>query len=278
MTMGIIKAETTTAFDLVFRFPLFEFADKDGIINVCIAGIDAYSEEYFKAAVWSTQREGFRLKLDIFASAEDCERMDAQYPEIFHTEALDDKDEIFVECKLRELGSAKGGKYDFVLLSDTLFYADFGDILRAAKNSVVLTEFSSNSDGNVMYYPKQERYSSRLLTYYNLEELGLALFCSFEGNTREQFFGDEFYYRSSVASMLFWELRKLHDENITVCEDTMRLEHRRWNAFTRTEGYSFGEMRSKSDKKHPYLVPWDKLPPEVRELDAHPIKVISQTY
>ena len=41
--------------------------------------------------------------------------------------------------------------------------------------------------------------------------------------------------------------------------DLGRQEHRRWIAWTRAEGYAFGETRDDIAKTNPYLVGWDKL-------------------
>lgn len=105
-----------------------------------------------------------------------------------------------------------------------------------------------------------------------IEQTALSLFLSFEGNRAESFYENAEYYRSSVASALFWSLRRQQGENISVCESNMQLEHRRWNAYTRTEGYRYGKVRSDTEKTHPSLVAWNMLSGKTQQLDANPIR------
>lgn len=269
--MSLPKKETA-AYELVFRFPLFDFADESGVINACIIGADPFSEEYFKAAVWSTQREGYRLNLDIFASPADCKRLEAQYPEVFRTDLLCDRDEIFCNCSAYS-GEPAGGKYSLVFSSGVIRGESLEAAVKASKKAIILTESGiAETVGNIAYIPKTALDGERFLEESGIEKTALALFLSFEGNTEEHFYGNAFYYRSSVASALFWSLRRLQGQSISVCESNMRLEHRRWNAFTRTEGYRFGSVRSDTQKTHPCLVSWDMLDRKTQEYDANPIR------
>lgn len=46
-----------------------------------------------------------------------------------------------------------------------------------------------------------------------------------------------------------------------------KLEHKRWNAYMRSEGYIYGEKRNDLAKVHPLLVPFGELPPKEQEKD-----------
>ena len=271
-----MKDSTTFAYELMCRSPLFQYADRNNFIRICIVGIDEYTEEIFKAAVWSTMREWATMELEVFASREDCERMNKQYYEVFNTEHLADKDDIPGKCTLHVLGEDKPeGVYGFMLFGDVPDSPEFSEAAKSATRVVVLTDYTTASDGNRLYIPKFPLMRLHFMDSIDLEPLACELFCSFGDNTKERFYGNEFCYRSSMAAALFWKLRLIHGEKTEVCEATMRLEHRRWNAFTRTEGYRFGEKYSKTEKTHPCLVPWEGLTPEMQEYDAHIIKLVN---
>lgn len=111
--MELINRQTIAAYRLAYTFPLFEYADDSGVIRACIIGSDPFCEEYLKAAVWSTQRDGFRLELDVFAAKSECARLQKLYPEVFCTEGLSDRHEIF--CDVRLKSGAPCGSYGFAM-------------------------------------------------------------------------------------------------------------------------------------------------------------------
>lgn len=273
--MSLLKKETAAAYELIFRFPLFEFADENGDISACIIGTDPFSEEFFKAAVWSTQREGYRLNLDIYGSREECERLEMQYPELFHTERLSDSGEIFYNITLISEEKPSGKRYGFAYFSH--LSGDGSETMNCAKRSLVM----KNDTSAVLYGERAELISEippdgeRFFRDSGLEDMGLALFGSFNGANKQLFFENEYYYRSSVASVLFWYLRKKQGLDTTVSEENKMLEHRRWSAFTRTEGYRYGNVRSDAEKLHPCLVAWDMLDRDIQEYDAEPIRTVN---
>ena len=89
-------------------------------------------------------------------------------------------------------------------------------------------------------------------------------------NDDEEFWKYEYNYRSSVASALHHDLKiKLKlpgadlvpaDRNDTDRNIIRRLEHRRWNAYMRAEGYVYSPTRNDLAKQHPCLVLFDQLP------------------
>lgn len=98
----------------------------------------------------------------------------------------------------------------------------------------------------------------------------------------KEFWAFEYNYRSSVASAIHQKLRVLCDipgakkpiEERTEEERTAlaKLEHRRWNAFMRGEGYRYSGSREKSSrndlaKLHNDLIPFDELSPEEKTKD-----------
>ena len=99
----------------------------------------------------------------------------------------------------------------------------------------------------------------------------------------EEFWTYEYNYRSSVASAIHMKARvqcgipgadkketDLSDEERTIIET---LEHRRWNAYMRAQGYIFSGSTDKSSrndlaKMHHDLVDYSSLTEEVKRLDS----------
>ncbi len=88
--------------------------------------------------------------------------------------------------------------------------------------------------------------------------------------SEEEFWNYEYNYRSSVASAIHKKLKeeceisgikKLPDErNETERENIRKLEHRRWNAYMRSEGYVYAETRNNLAKTNNLIKRFDELP------------------
>ncbi len=98
----------------------------------------------------------------------------------------------------------------------------------------------------------------------------------------EAFWAFEYNYRSSMASAIHAKLKRelgVPGSDKAPADRTeeelwalRRLEHRRWNAYMRSEGYVYGGTVEKSGrndlaKKHNCLVPFDMLPLKEQEKD-----------
>lgn len=87
----------------------------------------------------------------------------------------------------------------------------------------------------------------------------------------------DYYYRSSVAKEIRRSIRvKMHvpaaDKPLAgrTAEERRGIqlvEHVGWNAYMRTEGYSYSPVRSDLARLHPLLVPFDRLPEEEQTKD-----------
>ena len=91
------------------------------------------------------------------------------------------------------------------------------------------------------------------------------------------FYKYEYFYRSSIASVIRRKLRvelgipgiekapadRTPEERVAI----QKMEHTGWNAYMRTEGYCWAPQRDDLAKLHPNLVPFDQLPPEIQQLD-----------
>jgi len=111
-------------------------------------------------------------------------------------------------------------------------------------------------------------YSEKVIVNSQLEKEALE---------RHKLWGDEqsfwqyeYNYRSSIASAMHKKLKlvlgipgadKPIEERTEEEKRALRvIEHRRWNAYMRSEGYCYGEKRDNLAKIHHCLVPFDDLP------------------
>ncbi len=86
-----------------------------------------------------------------------------------------------------------------------------------------------------------------------------------------QFWSSDYSYRSSIASVIHNKLKKhcgLPGSDKSSADRTLEekifyqtVEHQRWNAYVRSEGYVYGPIKNYLAKTHSLLVPYDELPP-----------------
>lgn len=104
---------------------------------------------------------------------------------------------------------------------------------------------------------------------------------------KRQFFAYEYLYRSSSATALHLKAKIACGlQGADINEDAqllIRLEKRRWNAYMRTDGYSFSgslDRASRNDlaKLHNLLVPFDMLPVAEQAKDKHVSLFLSRRY
>jgi RyR domain len=59
-------------------------------------------------------------------------------------------------------------------------------------------------------------------------------------------------------------------------EKLAKLEHARWEKERRSAGWTFGPVKDAEGKRSPYLVPWDDLSEDIRDLDRDTVRKIPQ--
>ncbi len=121
-------------------------------------------------------------------------------------------------------------------------------------------------------------YSLEIIEQQELEAKGLKCHLKWS-QTGEDIISDtkkfesyEYFRRASIAEALYSELRIKLGRNITdnVIEDDeliVEYEHRRWNAYMRTEGYVLGAVKSSISKTHPSLIPYKRLSESEKKKD-----------
>ncbi len=123
-------------------------------------------------------------------------------------------------------------------------------------------------------------FSDRVILDSELEALAFERHCKW-GNP-DDFWKFEYNYRSSMASAIHMHLREQlvipsagkREDELTEAEIAIiePLEHRRWNAYMRSEGYVYSgspdaSTRNDLGKMHHNLTPFDELTEEIKRVD-----------
>lgn len=123
-------------------------------------------------------------------------------------------------------------------------------------------------------------YSKEVIFNATLEDKGLARHLRW--GSADSFWGNEYNRRSSCASYLHCKARrivgipgankKISELSPTEKEIIQELEHKRWNAFVRTEGFVWSgsteeNSRDNRAKLHNYIVPYQDLEQAVKNND-----------
>lgn len=129
----------------------------------------------------------------------------------------------------------------------------------------------------------EDLYSERVIINQELEQEALRTHMQYDGSTVDSFYRYEYNYRSSMASALHRELRiamGLLDPNVPLEKMSEKeqarletIEHRRWNAYMRSEGFVYSGSPDKSSrddlaKMHHNLVPFEMLSEEDKRKDS----------
>ncbi len=94
-------------------------------------------------------------------------------------------------------------------------------------------------------------YSVETLMNFGLENIAKTAHCSYYPEAT--FWKYEYNYRSSLARALHTKIRQI------MSKESAELEHIRWNAYMRTEGYRHSESRNDLGNFHHDLVPFGRL-------------------
>jgi hypothetical protein len=126
-------------------------------------------------------------------------------------------------------------------------------------------------------------YSEKVILKTDLEALALGRHLLYDPEGENNFWQYSYNYRSSIASVIHRKMKTLcgipgielapNDRDPKDREAIRILEHRRWNAYTRSEGYVYGgsieKAKGRNDlaKRHNLLVPFEELPLVEQERD-----------
>ena len=295
---GFHVRRVNPAQSLVYRtlheYSIFQNAEDIGDgkrICAVVFGLGRLGGEMAKALCWCGQMNGYRLEVHAFEEdagaaarfACDCPGLLAhsgqggqgedRYELTIHTQSAR------FEAALRELpatfvfvaAGSDGENLDLALRMRALFERQgrcpdilvvVGDPRNAERlRAVPLVNFKGQSYDLTVVGSLEQQYSRETILNCALEEGALQGHLRY-GGSEEDFYRFEYNWRSSMASAVHAKWRGLHDIQ---GEDAKELEHRRWNAYMRGQGYVYGPVRSDRAKTHPSLVSYQAL--SVREQD-----------
>lgn len=151
-----------------------------------------------------------------------------------------------------------------------------------AKNLEGITNFKGQRYNIDFLGDVDGTYSEEVVINSELENAALKRHLFYDPTSESTFWAFEYNYQSSIASTIHSKLRclckipgaeKPRDQRTPDEQTALELlEHKRWNAFMRAEGYRYGgtiEKAGRNDmaKLHNLLVPFDLLPESEKKKD-----------
>ena len=171
----------------------------------------------------------------------------------------EDGDNISTAVKLRGLFAKKG-------ISPVIQAIVYNTDKRVALDGI--TNFKGQPYDIDFIGDMETSYSEEVVLDSDVEELALARHMKW-GN-EDDFWKYGYNYRSSIASAIHTEMKKkcgIPGVEKKPCDREdgelwalRKLEHCRWNAYMRSQGYVFAPKRNDLAKTHHCLVPFDELP------------------
>ena len=240
--------------------------------------IDKYAESKFRAECPELMDERFNGSFDVDGEAAyrinihsdlDADRYEfaqsiRSIPSVTYALVClgDDERNIAVSLKLRSLCMREGKD---PIIQAIVYNADKSEALSGIKNHKKI-EYAVECIGN-----RKETYSEDVIIHSEIEGLALNRHKAY-GADEESFWKYDYNYRSSIASAIHKQMKiecgisgielpkeERSDEQLWAIR---KLEHCRWNAYMRTEGFSYAPVRNDMAKVHHCLVPFDALPYE----------------
>lgn len=274
-------------------------------ITAVVVGMGSYGTEMVKALSWYCQMDGYTVQIHAFDKDKLAEeRFAALCPELMGSEyAITVHGDVDIETKTfaTEIAKLNHATYVFVALgSDSenikaavqlrmLFERNGAKpkIHAVVYNSEVKEALQNVTNFNGQAYnidftgDVQTSYSEKVIMDFEVEEEALQRHLKW--GKEEAFWKYEYNYRSSIASALHMRAR-IHcgipgatkaTEALTAEERDVieQLEHRRWNAYMRSEGYIYSgspnkETRNDLGKMHHNLSDFSALSEEDKRKDS----------
>ncbi|MBR7133796.1 MAG: hypothetical protein IKD04_09730 [Clostridia bacterium] len=142
-----------------------------------------------------------------------------------------------------------------------------------------ITNFKSKSYDIEFIGDRDTAYSESVIIDGEVEMAALSRHRDDYGGTEAQFWQYDYNYKSSVASVIHKKMKKkckMAGIEKPVSQRTdeekwalRKLEHCRWNAYMRSEGYCYAPKRNDLAKNHHLLIPFDALPLSEQEKDDY---------
>lgn len=296
----------SVVYNFIYENPIIKHHDENDEINIAVIGFGKYGEEFVKAAVWSGQHESYKLNINVFDINEVKSSFAIKCPELVETEKLSDKDEVsyklnffdetdIFKVRLEDIPEMKSIGMVFIALGEDELNFDAAVYLRECferlkikpkmytilssidlgQREVVDIKNHKKQQYDISFILPEKIYTYDKILNVELEKMGKKMYLTWSGSANggdfDDFYNYEFNYRSSIAASTFWQIRKNLGLNTDVTNENQRLEHWRWNAYMRSEGFRYAPARNDIAKEHHNLVLYDELDEKTKSYDAYPI-------
>ena len=146
-----------------------------------------------------------------------------------------------------------------------------------------LTDYKGNSYAIRFIGRVEDVYSEKTILGSAMENEAITYHTKWAGTSEEKeaetkkFYRYEYYYRSSCSAVIhvktlvrLLKKRKVTPQDVDRMKDgLMCQEHCRWNAYMRSEGYTYANPMNRLGKQHADLVPYGELSPGEPEKDDY---------
>jgi len=266
---------------------------EEKLICAVVFGLGRLGGEMAKALCWFGQMDGYKLQVHAFEKdPEAVRRFSESCPGLLEHRGKggqgEDRYELELytdaagfDAALRQIPAtyvfvALGGdgkNLDMALNLRVLFEREghTPDILAVVRDPEKarrlregpLVNFKGKSYDITVVGSLEEQYAWETILDSELEKEACRRHVSYAGNDKD-FYRFEYNFRSSMAAAIHAEWRRrrnIHDD------DAPELEHRRWNAYMRGQGYVYDPERNDRAKTHPDLVSFQALSDREKEKD-----------
>jgi hypothetical protein len=300
-----IDETQSLVFNYLYEHSIFNSAvtvNDEKIISLVIIGLDKLGAELLKALSWCGQMKGYKLIINAFDESPHAEsRLRASCPELMARRGIQEKGEAYYEIIIHngiDYGSSEFLEtlrgispvtYIFVTTGNDEQNIDIAMkvhlVLERNKclppicarlhnpHKAALLEKHSlsykNQQFNISVFGDLKScYSGKRIMYSELEQQALERHKKW-GGSEIDFYSSEYHYRSSLA----WVIRKNWRDACGIDHaERAELEHKGWNAYMRSIGYSYSGSTDKTTRNdrarlHHDLVAFDLLSEEDKRKD-----------
>ena len=267
-------------------------------VSAVIIGMGRQGTEMLKALSWFCQVDGFDLEINAFDKDENAEKYfaakapdllspeyngnyipgEARYKIRFHSGV-----DVYTAEFYREIKAIKDATYVFVSMGSDEDNIRTASELRLAferngakpviqavvYNSKVnaeiegVTNYRGDSYNIDFVGSMRDSFTEKAIINSSLENIARELHMLW--GPEDSFWIYEYNYNSSMAIAVYYTAHR-PDKNADM-EKLSEMEHCRWNAYMRSIGYIYATKRSDLARRHPNLVPYDKLTEKEKNKD-----------
>ncbi len=282
-------------------------------IGAVVVGMGRYGTEMVKSLSWYCQMDGYKIKIDAFDKDPLAkEKFSALCPELmskrYNGVSIPDEAEYTININSGISVDTKQFADEIMKLKDTTYVMvtlgnDKDNIKTAVNLRMLFERIGAKPVIQTVVYSRDAREALEGIVNYRGQAYDIDFICDvrtenviidseveaealarhLKWGKEEEFWGYEYNYSSSVASAVHMKARVecnipgayKKEEELTDSERDIieKLEHRRWNAYMRSEGYIYSgshnkESRNDLAKMHHDLVEFSGLDEDEKRKDS----------